>query len=139
MMISSSTRQARELFEQSVLTASPARLVIMLYDRLLVDLGRAEAAQESENWPTAREHLLHAQAIVAELQSSLDTSAWDGGPGLFALYTYVSNALVVANIHRDVEATRESIRLLAPLREAWSEAAQVSTTTLKTEWSTADV
>jgi len=137
-MMNAATRQAREMFEQSVLTASPARLVVMLYDRLMLDLSRAERAQEGEDWAIARENLLHAQAIVAELQSSLDTETWDGGPGLFALYTYVSAAMVTANIHRDVAATRESIRLLGPLRDAWSEAAQQTTAT-EPQWSRVDV
>jgi flagellar protein FliS len=107
----------------AVLSATPVRLLTMLYDRLLLDLGRAEAAQQAANWPVATENLLHAQAIVSELSSSLRADAWDGGDGLMALYTYVSTALISANIHRDIERTRESITLLEPLRRTWHEAA----------------
>ncbi|HZK60398.1 MAG TPA: flagellar export chaperone FliS, partial [Cryobacterium sp.] len=57
------------------------------------------------------------------LSTSLNVEAWDGGEGLFALYTYVSNALISANIHRDVDRTIESIALLEPLRQTWHEAA----------------
>lgn len=106
-----------------ILTASPARLLTMLYDRLLLDLGRAEAAQLTSNWAASTENLLHAQDIVAELSSSLDVDAWDGADGLLAVYNYVSNALISANVDRDVERTRESIALLEPLRTAWHEAA----------------
>lgn len=112
----------------AILSATPVRLLTMLYDRLLLDLNRAEAAQVSQTWPAASENLLHAQAIVAELTSSLKVDAWDGGPGLFGLYTYVSTALVAANVRRDVERTRECIALLGPLRTAWYEAAgEIST------------
>jgi flagellar secretion chaperone FliS len=107
----------------AILSATPVRLLTMLYDRLLLDLNRAEAAQLSQNWPVASGYLLHAQAIVAELTSSLKVDAWDGGPGLLGLYTYVSNGLIAANVRRDVERTRECIRLLEPLRSAWYEAA----------------
>ncbi|WP_022883835.1 flagellar export chaperone FliS [Glaciibacter superstes] len=107
----------------AVLSASPVRLLTMLYDRLLLDLGRAEAAQMEENWSIASENLLHAQAIVAELSSSLKVDLWDGGEGLMAIYAYVSNALISANVHRDVARTRESIALLEPLRATWHEAA----------------
>ena len=106
-----------------ILTASPARLLTMLYDRLLLDLGRAEAAQLASNWAVSTENLLHAQDIVAELSSSLDVDAWDGADGLLAVYNYVSNALISANVDRDVERTRESVALLEPLRTAWHEAA----------------
>ena len=95
----------------------------MLYDRLLLDLQRAETAQLGEDWPVASAQLLHAQEIVAELMSSLKPEVWDGGPGLMAVYHYVFDAMVRANTQRDVEKTRECVRLLEPLRLAWHDAA----------------
>ena len=115
---------ARALYNRdSVLNASPAKLLVMLYDRLLLDLGRAETAQLGEDWDTASAQLMHAQEIVGELMSSLRPESWDGGPGLMAIYTYVLNAMMRANTGRDVEKTRECTRLLEPLRLAWHEAA----------------
>jgi len=118
-----SAQQRSAYGREAVLSATPVRLLTMLYDRLLLDLGRAEAAQTGANWQVASENLLHAQAIVAELTSSLRVDLWDGGQDLQALYTYVSVSLVNANVHRDVALTRESITLLEPLRQAWHEAA----------------
>jgi flagellar protein FliS len=109
----------------AILSATPVRLLTMLYDRLLLDLGRAEAAQLDQDWQSASDNLLHAQAIVAELTGSLKVDAWDGGQGLLGLYSYVSTALIAANTRRDVERTREAIALLEPLRAAWYEAAGV--------------
>jgi flagellar protein FliS len=107
----------------SVLSASPARLLTMLYDRLLLDLGRAEAAQLGTNWSVASENLVHAQAIIAELSSSLKVDAWNGADGLLGVYNYCSTALINANIQRDARLTREAINLLEPLRQTWHEAA----------------
>jgi len=115
--------QRNQYLADSVLSAPPARLLTMLYDRLLLDLGRAEAAQQAANWPVASENLLHGQAIIAELISSLKTDAWDGADGLLGLYNYAFTALVNANIQRDAALTREAIELLEPLRQAWHEAA----------------
>ncbi|RNE66819.1 flagellar export chaperone FliS [Cryobacterium tepidiphilum] len=115
--------QRSQYNQDAILSATPVRLLTMLYDRLLLDLGRAEAAQSAENWSVAGENLLHAQAIVSELSSTLRVDAWDGGEGLMALYTYVSTAMISANIHHDIERTRESIALLEPLRQTWHEAA----------------
>jgi flagellar protein FliS len=116
---------ARSLYNRdSVLSAPPARILTMLYDRLLLDLQRAEAAQRMQNHAAASPHLLHAQEIVAELTSSLRPEVWDGGPGLLALYSYVMTAMISANTRRDIAKTRECIRLLEPLRSAWHEAAQ---------------
>ncbi|WP_319803471.1 flagellar export chaperone FliS [Planctomonas psychrotolerans] len=122
-MTAGALAQRSQYNRDAVLSATPVRLLTMLYDRLLLDLGRAESAQVDGRWGYASENLVHAQAIVAELMSSLKVELWEGGEGLFALYTYVSTALINANIHRDVALTRESIALLEPLRQAWHEAA----------------
>lgn len=118
-----SAAQRNQYLADSVLSAPPARLLTMLYDRLLLDLGRAENAQQTANWPVASENLLHGQAIIAELISSLKTDAWDGADGLLGLYNYAFTALVNANIQRDPALTREAIELLEPLRQAWHDAA----------------
>jgi len=95
------TSQRNQYLEDSVLSAPPARLLTMLYDRLLLDLGRAETAQQAANWQVASENLLHGQSIIAELISSLKTDSWDGADGLLGLYNYAFTALVNANIQRN--------------------------------------
>jgi flagellar protein FliS len=115
--------QRNQYLADSVLSAPPARLLTMLYDRLLVDLARAEVDQNAGHWATASVHLLHAQAILNELSTSLNTDAWDGANSLLGIYNYASTALVNANIQRDAGLTREAINLLEPLRQTWHEAA----------------
>jgi len=115
---------ARSLYNRdAVLSASPARILTMLYDRLLLDLQRAESAQVAGNWTAASPNLLHAQEIVAQLSSSLKPELWEGGPGLSAIYTFVTTTLISANVDRSVERTRECIALLEPLRQSWHQAA----------------
>lgn len=107
----------------SVGTASPARLLTMLYDRLVRDLTLAEAAIVDGRGEIAHNELVHAQAIVEELRTSLDTDAWEAGPGLARLYDFVLTELVAANVAKDrvkVTACRE---LVEPLRDAWHQAA----------------
>ncbi len=118
-----SRNQLSQYNNDAVLSATPVRLLTMLYDRLLLDLARAEAAQTAERWDVASTNLQHAQAIITELESSLKVEMWDGAAGLMGLYGYVTNALIGANMHRDVLRTRESIALLEPIRQAWHEAA----------------
>lgn len=107
----------------AVMSAPPERLVTMLYDRLVLDLERGEAAQLAGDWQEANAQLQHAQAIVAELTASL-TDAWEGSQGLRALYAFVTTTLVGANVARDPQRTRQCLDLIAPLRDAWHEAAQ---------------
>ena len=112
-----------EYARNAVLSASPARLLTMLYDRLLLDLARGETAQQEANWPVASENLLHAQAILAELSATLKPDVWEGGENLQAIYAYSLTTLMNANISRSAVLTRECIELLEPLRATWHEAA----------------
>lgn len=119
-----SAAAARQQYTRdAILSASPARLLTMLYDRLLVDLRRAEAAQSAKDWQAASDNLLHAQDIIAELAGSLRPGVWDGADGLRGVYEYVRVALVNANIHRDPARTSEAISLLEPLQQSWHAAA----------------
>jgi flagellar protein FliS len=108
--------------EDAILSATPERLVTMLYDRLLLDIERGEAAQRAGDWTAANTQLQHAQAIVAELMSSL-TDGWDGAAGLRGLYAFLTQTLIGANVGRDPDRTRSAREIVAPLREAWHAAA----------------
>ncbi|GAA1920104.1 flagellar export chaperone FliS [Arthrobacter gandavensis] len=112
-----------EFIRDAVMSASPVRLLTMLYDRMLLDLNRAEAAQQAGNWRAASEQLIHAQSIVAELSGTLKVDEWEGGENLQAIYGYVLKAMVEANLQHSAAMTRECINLLEPLRDAWHEAA----------------
>lgn len=128
MPLTSLDRAKQQYLQQQVASASPERLLTMLYDRLLVDVDRASAAQEASDWTTAGTHLTHAQQIVAELSGSL-TDAWDGAADLRALYTYLTGRLIAANISRDAAATTECRVIIAPLRDAWHQAAAETSAT----------
>jgi flagellar secretion chaperone FliS len=124
MTMTQDPRVARAQYNQdAILSASPHRLLTMLFDRLLLDLQRAEAAQSEQDWGRASGHLVHAQDIVAELAGSLDVERWDGGQNLLAIYLFSSTKLVSANIEHSIERTREVIEIMEPLRQTWHEAA----------------
>jgi flagellar secretion chaperone FliS len=107
----------------TVATASPARLLVMLYDRLVLDLTQAEDALRGGNRPDASARLTHAQDILIELRAGLDVTAWSGGPALAQLYGYLVTELIGANVRADADRVRVSRELVEPLRDAWREAA----------------
>lgn len=110
----------------SVSTASPARLVTMLYDRLGRDLTTAEAALAGSDLEGANSALIHAQEIIWELAAGLDPTKWSGGPALAALYQFMLEELLAANVRKDA-AQVESVRnLVEPLRDAWHQAAELA-------------
>ncbi len=61
--------------DASVATADPSRLLVMLCDRLVLDVQRALGAQVAGHHETAHHQLVHAQAIVTELRVSLTPKA----------------------------------------------------------------
>ena len=126
MALTSLDRAKQQYLEQQVASATPERLLTLLYDRLLVDIDRAASAQDAEDWPGAGPHLTHAQWIVSELNGSL-TDVWDGADELRGVYTYLTGRLITANISRDRAATAECRDLVAPLRDAWHTAAEITT------------
>lgn len=109
---------------EAILSATPAQLLVMLCDRLMLDLGRAEQAQVQQDWQAASAQLLHAQDILMELSASLDVTVWDGAEDLLALYQYAHTALVNANVYRNVGLTREAASLMGPICDSWRQAAQ---------------
>ena len=107
----------------TIATAPPAKLLVMLYDRLVLDLTRAEQALIAGDRSEASRQLLHAQEIVLELRTSLDTAAWEGGPGLADLYGFILSELIGANVGADGARVASCRGLIEPLRDAWREAA----------------
>jgi flagellar protein FliS len=109
--------------EDAVATASPAKLLLMLFDRLVVDLNRGEQALLVGDRPEANTQLKHAQDIVTELHVSLDLDAWDGAAGLASLYAFAETELITANIRGDAAKVASVRGLMEPLRDTWREAA----------------
>ncbi len=118
------TQAARNRYAaDAVVTASPAKLLTMLYDRLVRDLVQGEQAQRDGDRPAAHAALVHAQDILMELHSTLKVDVWEGGPGLAALYLWMHSELVAANVAGDADRTATVRGLVEPLREAWHQAA----------------
>ncbi|MEV6344520.1 flagellar export chaperone FliS [Actinoplanes sp. NPDC051851] len=109
--------------QDSINTASPAKLLIMLYDRMILDLGQGEEALRNGEREIANDKINHAQEIVIELRTTLDVDAWEGAPGLASLYGFVLTELIGANIARDADRVAGIRKLLEPLRDAWRSAA----------------
>lgn len=114
--------RARYLSDR-VATTSPQQLLVMLYERLALDLERAEDALVAGDRQTAHNELMHAQEIVLELRASLNVDVWEGGPRLAAIYAWLVGELIQANLKGDVRRVRDCRKIVEPLRDAWRAAA----------------
>jgi flagellar protein FliS len=116
-------RARKRYVDDSIATASPAKLVCLLYDRLLVDVRLGATALADDDRVDGSRYLAHAQEIVLELRAALDVSAWEGGPGLAALYDWLLAELGGAMVTGDSVRAAACEAIVAPLREAWHQAA----------------
>lgn len=107
----------------AVATASPARLLTMLYDRLLLDLTRAQGALDDGDRAAATASVGHAEEVVAELMGALDDGGWDGSGPLMSIYSFVLSQLVRVGATGDGSPLAACRELLEPLATAWHDAA----------------
>ena len=109
--------------ESSVMTASPAQLVVMLYDGAGRFLRQAELAAEEGAWRHALDRLDKADAILDELLVTLDPDAGEVAERLQGIYVFCKKLLIEARLSKDAEPVRRTAALLADLRGAWAEIA----------------
>lgn len=103
-------------------TASPHRLILMLYDGALANLRHAMQALDSGNAEAAKSHVLKTQDIISELASCLNVE--QGGDIAFnlrRLYLYALSRLAQANVRKDRSMLKEVEDIIADLRSAWAE------------------
>jgi len=113
---------ARTYQAQAVLSASPGRLVLMLYDGTLRFLGHARDALQSPESTPRRIEIIKAQNILVELQATLNHEAGgDHSANLDRLYDYYMRRLLEANIKKIVEPVIEVEALVRQLRDGWAE------------------
>ncbi len=106
-------------------TASPVELVVMLYRGAVRFTDAAVSALEARELEAAHTNLVRTQAIISELLESLDDER--GGEiarNLSALYTYIDQQLVEANVRKSPEPARAALGLLRELLEAWATVAR---------------
>ena len=116
--------------ETRVKTASPAQLVVMLYDEavkqcdIAIGLMKSDPKKCPQNIEKINRALGKVQDIVTELMAGLDFDVGgDIADDLFALYVWFGRQLLDANLKKDVTAVETIRKMLDDLRGAWTEAA----------------
>ncbi len=118
---------ARAYQAQSILTASPGQLVLLMYDGALRFMAQARAGfalppDDLHRIQTINTALLRAQAVLTELRANLDLSAGgDFARNLDRLYEYHLRRLQEANLRKDEAPLIEVESLVRSLRDGWAE------------------
>lgn len=105
----------------AVLTASPVGLVVLLYDGIGRFLRQAAAAMEAGDPATASARMQRAEAIISELQVTLDHQrGGEVAARLEAIYLFWRRHLDAARIAQDPTKLRDVVRQAGELRQAYA-------------------
>jgi len=118
--------------QASVETASPERLLLMLFDGGIKFLCLGKIAVEKKDYAVAHNNLIKVQDILFELMVSLDMAK--GGEiatNLYRLYDFYRNEVIKANVKKDAELLVPVLDFMRLYRDVWAEAARLARTGVK--------
>lgn len=102
--------------------ASPIGQVVLLYDTILRDIGRALAALDVGDVETRVNQLNHALTVIAYLQSVLDHERGGEAAKQFEKFYVVTRRLIMeANFKATREGLESLISLFGGVRQAWGQ------------------
>jgi len=114
-----------QYLEQSILTASPADLVTMLYEAAIKNIKYSIIAIDDKNYELSNNHIKKSQDIVDELIKELDLS-YDLSSDILMLYEFILMELVESNISKDNQKLKVTEDLLTQMCQTWKTAVQSS-------------
>ncbi|WP_308636639.1 flagellar export chaperone FliS [Paenibacillus silvisoli] len=117
--------QMNKYVNNSVQTASPAQLLIMLYDGAIRFSKAAIDALGKGNNEDANRNLCKVQDIIAEFIITLNTNS-SLSSDLIMLYEYFKQRLTEANMKKDKGPVVEVLGYLVELRETWIAASRLA-------------
>lgn len=106
--------------ENSVLTATPEELTLMLYEGAIKFMKIAKYSIENNELERAHSSLIRAQDIIMELNYSLDMN-YEISNDFRSLYTFILDKLVDANISKEIGPMDEALDITEEMKETWKE------------------
>jgi flagellar protein FliS len=107
----------------TVQTASPAQLLIMLYDGAIRNSRMAIEAIDLRKPADANRHLIKTQDIISEFIITIDHKS-SFSSYLLQLYDYLLFRLREANVRKDKSIVQEVLDFLVEMKEMWIEASR---------------
>jgi flagellar secretion chaperone FliS len=117
---------ANQYRQTQVSTASPEKILLMLYDGAINFSKIAQDRMSRKDIAGKGAYVGKALAIVTELMNTLNHDVCGTvTQDLSRLYAYVIGEFVRANMENDAKALENAIAILSNLRETWTEAVAI--------------
>lgn len=107
--------------QNSIYTASPQELTLMLYNGAIKFANQATDAINKKDLELANEKIIRVQDIVLEFMSSLDHK-YPVARDMELMYDYIYRRLIEANTKKDLVILEEVTGLLREFRDTWKQA-----------------
>lgn len=121
-----SNSNAYKQYQQNTInTAAPQELTLMLYNGLVRFLKLAREGIEEKSLEKANNNIIKSQNIVTEFICTLDMQ-YEVSNGLMALYDYMNRRLLEANIEKNNDIIEEVIGYAEELRDTWAQAMKLA-------------
>lgn len=119
----SALRQYKNVdLQATVATASPHKLIQMLFDGALDALAQSKGAIERKDIELRTQRLNKATGIVLGLRDSLDIEkGGEVAENLDALYDYIIRGITQANREDDADKVQELMNLLLEVKMGWEQ------------------
>ncbi|WP_088228628.1 flagellar export chaperone FliS [Desulfosporosinus sp. FKB] len=111
--------------QTSVATASPEKLLLMLYDGAIRFLNQARASMEQDDFEAANKWLGKLQDIFMELNMTLDMNQGEVAYNLRKLYEFYQKEVLMANVEKSIDRLQPVEDFLRTFRETWVEAIKI--------------
>lgn len=111
--------------QNSVNTASPGELTLMLYNGCLKFIHMAKTAIADKNIEEKNTNIQKAQKIIQELMVTLNMDL-EVSKILMSLYDYMNRRLIEANIKNDVAILEEVEGYVTEFRDTWKQVIQLN-------------
>lgn len=109
----------QEYLKQSVMTANPADLIVMLFDACIKNLKLAEIClTENQDFGGTHAHFINAQDIILELVNCLDPGI-ELSSQLLDIYDFLLRTLREMNIKKDLSLLPDVLEILVSMRDTW--------------------
>lgn len=108
-----------------VATATPAELTLMLYDGAIKFCNIAIMALEEKDLEKAHNNIIKVENIISEFQITLNHK-YPVAKDFDAVYKYLKERLVEANVKKDKEVLEEVLEHLRTMRDTWKEIMKVA-------------
>ena len=121
-----SINNAYQSYQQnSVNTASPGELTLMLYNGCLKFIHIAKKAIDEKNIEVKNNNLIKAQNIIHELMVTLKED-YEVSKKIMPLYDYLYRRLVEANMKSDKAILEEVEEFVTEFRDTWKQVIQIN-------------